>query len=98
MVFVPGGNRFIRCDPNNDGRVDISDPIWTVNELFLGDRKTTCPIAADCNGSGAVDISDPIYGLSFLFIGGPAPPAPFPECGVAPEDGLLCPSGSTGCP
>ena len=48
--------------------VDIVDPLFR---------------RGDSNGDGALDISDPIYTLQFLFTGGQAPPAPYPDCGVA---------------
>jgi hypothetical protein len=90
---------FIRCDPNDDGTLNIADPVWIFTELFRGGRTTRCPAAADCNGDRARDISDGIYGLSFLFRGTPPPPAPFPACGrVADMDPKECPFPSTRCP
>jgi hypothetical protein len=90
---------FIRCDPNDDGTLNIADPVWIFTELFRGGVETRCPAAADCNGDGGRDISDGIYGLSFLFRGTPPPPAPFPACGrVADMDPKECPFPSTRCP
>jgi hypothetical protein len=89
---------FLRCDPNNDGQVLISDAVWIFTELFRGGVRTRCPAAADCNGDGARDISDGIYALSFLFTGGPPPPAPFPACGRRDLPLEECPPGSTRCP
>ena len=83
---------FIRGDANADGTVDISDPICTLNHLFLGDfRRMVCLESADGNDSGKVDISDPIYLLNHLFHGGPAPPEPHLSCGWdATPDDLTC--------
>jgi hypothetical protein len=87
-----------RCDPNADGRTDIADAVWILNELFRQGPATLCSPAADCNGDERRDVSDAVYGLAFQFTGGPAPPEPFRDCarvpGVQPED---CPLGSTSC-
>jgi len=72
---------FKRGDANLDGAVDISDPVKTLNFLFIGAPNPGCDDAMDANDSGAVDISDGVYSLNFLFTGGKAPPAPYPDCG-----------------
>jgi hypothetical protein len=77
----PGVGPFLRGDSNCDGRLDLSDAVFTLARLFLGGREPCCLAAADTNGDAAVDLSDPIYGLNHLFAGGPAPLAPFPDCG-----------------
>jgi hypothetical protein len=82
-VSIPGP-RFLRADSNGDGKVNISDPSFTLNWLFLGGRKPGCLEAANANGSAQVNIADPIYTLNDLFGDGPPPPPPFPTCGVAP--------------
>ncbi len=84
---------FIRCDPNEDGELNVADAVWIFMELFSGAVETRCPPAADCNGDWKRDISDGIYGLSFLFLGGPEPPEPFPDCRIEGpvED---CPPGA----
>jgi hypothetical protein len=73
--------RFLRADANQDGKVDISDAIFTLDWLFLGGPGPACRAAASSNGDGAIDIADAIYLLGHLFLGDPSPPAPFPECG-----------------
>jgi hypothetical protein len=95
---IPLLPRFLRCDPNDDGKTDVADGVWILNELFRGGAATACAAAADCNGDGGRDISDGLYAIFYQFTGGPSPPAPFPDCGsvdVPPGD---CPSGSTICP
>jgi hypothetical protein len=77
---------FIRADSNCDGIVDISDPINTLNVLFLGSGSICCPEASNANGDATTDLSDAVYSLSFSFQGGPPPPGPYPDC------------GGTGCP
>lgn len=96
VVQVSAGQPFLRCDPNDDLRVDIADPIWIVNELFGAGPATRCPLAADCNGDGAADISDVSSALAYLFRAGPPPPPPFPECGAGAGAGE-CESGSSNC-
>jgi hypothetical protein len=93
-------SRFIRGDSNGDARVDLSDAIGTLEEIFSGGPATACKDAADANDSGEFDISDPIYLLRHLFLGGPAPPAPFPACGEDPGDegdGLACLESQVSC-
>jgi len=88
---------FVRCDANDDVRLDVSDVVTVLTELFLEKRPFGCPAAADCNGDGDRDISDAIYLLSFLFTGGSSPPAPFPGCGRVDVPLEECPPGSTAC-
>jgi len=83
---------FVRGNSNTDGRVDISDSVFTLNWLFLGGPDPLCMDALDANNSSLIDITDPIFTLNFLFLGGPTIPPPFPECGFdrGPPDLLGC--------
>jgi hypothetical protein len=87
----PGPGDFIRGDANDSGRVDLSDGIFTLNFLFLGDIDPLCPDAADSNDDGAVNIADPVHVFNWLFSGGPPPPPPGGKsCGPDPSgDSLL---------
>jgi hypothetical protein len=85
----PGGTRFVRSDSNADGKVDISDGVFTLTHLFLGGTAPPCRDAANANGDLGVDISDAIYTLTYLFLGGEPPPAPFPGCETSPAPGAL---------
>lgn len=87
-----GGQRFVRGDANADGKVDISDPVYTLGYLFLGSAPPGCDEALNADDSDKLDISDAIYALGFLFLGGPAPQAPFPRCGADPTPSLSCAS------
>jgi len=95
----PPVSDFKRCDPNNDGKNNIADAVWIVQELFYAGPPTTCPDAADCNDDEMEDLADAAYALAYQFLGGTQPPAPFPDCGTdddsTPES---CPAGSTLCP
>jgi hypothetical protein len=86
-------SRYIRGDANVDGVADISDGITILTFLFAGNEKVTCRDAIDADDSGVLDVTDAVYLLVHLFQGGPAPPAPFPGCGIDPTlDALDCES------
>jgi hypothetical protein len=67
------GVEFIRADSNDDGRIDISDPVATLNCLFAGGLCHPCPDAPDANDDAKLDISDGVFTLNHLFLGGPGP-------------------------
>jgi len=82
---------FLRGDPNEDGRVDLSDAISILRMLFGGRALPACEDRLDANDDGQLTIADAIRVLSYLFAGGPAPPAPFPVEGLdTTEDTLIC--------
>ncbi|MCA8959374.1 MAG: right-handed parallel beta-helix repeat-containing protein [Planctomycetes bacterium] len=83
---------FVRGDGNDDGAVDIGDPVHALSYLFMGED-ASCLDAHDSNDDGAVDIGDPVYTLGHLFSGGPAPLLPYPDCGSdRTGDGIACES------
>jgi len=94
-----GSGLFIRADSNSDGTLDISDPVRTLEALFVDGARPLCLKSHDSNDDGVVDLSDAIFSLFFLFQGGVAPGAPFPSCGEDPsEDGLPeCESSAGSC-
>ena len=73
---------FRRGDSNDDGRIDLSDGVFTLNHLFTGGPTPACREAANTNADANVDISDASFTFAFLFLGGPPPPTPGPvgEC------------------
>ena len=81
---------FQRGDANDDGQLDISDPVAVLGYLFLGLDEPPCLAAADSDDSGSLDVTDAIYALAYLFSGGPPPEAPFPERGEDPTPDLPC--------
>jgi hypothetical protein len=87
-VTLQPQHEFIRGDSNLDGQIDISDPVAILDYLFQGEQ-CPCPLASDANADAALDIADAIAQLGFLFSSGAAPPAPFPDCGMAPEGGCV---------
>ena len=78
---VPARARFRRGDCNGDGEVNTSDPVCIFDWLFAGEGRSECTAATNANGDDAANITDATYLLNHLFSGGPAPVAPFPDCG-----------------
>jgi hypothetical protein len=76
---VPLPTRFLRGDSDQDGTVNITDPVFSLDWLFRGGTAPVCGDAVDANDDGNADIADPIYTLLFLFGGGAPPPFPGPE-------------------
>ncbi len=82
---------FRRGDANDDGQVDLSDPVAILNWQFLGEKEPSCLETADANDDGASDLSDPVFLLYFLFLGGEEPTKPgAADCGHAPDPGADC--------
>jgi len=84
ILHVGEGVYFLRGDANQDGKLDISDPILALGYLF-GGKSVSCAAALDSNGDDELGIADPIYLLMYLFAEGASPPAPFPVCGLSPR-------------
>lgn len=68
-----GGTAFQRGNPNGDGAIDLSDPVFVLNWLFLGGTEPTCLDSADINDDGTNDLTDGVYSLNSQFSGGPPP-------------------------
>jgi hypothetical protein len=89
---LPPSAVFKRGDSNTDGSINLTDPVYTLNYLFLGGPAPTCEDAADADDSGQLNLTDAVYTLNYLFLGGLPPSPPGPEtCGVDPtDDDLTC--------
>jgi len=88
---VDDSHLFTRGNANNDLDLDIADPIWIVNELYLQGPPAPCLDDADANDDGLLDASDVVFLIEYLFRAGASPPAPFSECGTDPtSDELSC--------
>ena len=82
---------FRRGDANADEKRDVSDAIFVLKFLFLGEDSPTCAKAADIDDSGNLNITDGVFLLKFLFVGTRAIPSPADECGEDPTaDELSC--------
>lgn len=79
---------FVRGDVNQDGAVDLGDPVAILEFLAGLATAPDCDDAADANDDEVIDIADPITILSHLFIGTGPLPAPT-TCGVDPTPGAL---------
>ena len=95
--FVPPITAHVRGDANADATLNIADGVWMLSDLFQGAPHTDCNSANDANADGNFDASDAVFVFNHQFLNGPAPAAPYPECGFAaeqaPEDCLVsaCP-------
>ena len=88
-----GASRFVRGEINEDGVLDVSDPIELLRRLFLASASALrCRDAADVDDQGDVNIADAAFLLHLLFQGGLSPPPPFEDCGTDPT-----PDGSSRC-
>ncbi len=88
----PPEPRFHRGDADGNARVEITDPVQTLNWLFRVSAPLACEDAADANDDGKIDLTDPISTLNWLFLEGvePAPPGAL-RCGEDPSTDDLKP-------
>lgn len=92
VVQGVGPRPFLRGDSNNDGNVDLSDAIHSLEHLFLGGPPPSCPDAGDSDDNSLLEIHDAILILDWLFRsrGHLAPPGP-ESCGPDPTEDTLPP-------
>ena len=75
-VFHPGVvviRDVIRGDANNDGALNIADPVAVINYLFKSGPGPVSIEAGDANLDTLVDLADAVYVINYIFKGGPAP-------------------------
>jgi hypothetical protein len=80
-------DNFVRGDCNNNGRVVglVGDFLYILNWIFVGSvPDPRCAAACDSNADNSIEITDAIYLVNFMSGLGPAPSAPFPDCGPTP--------------
>lgn len=87
-VIVDSRERFVRGDVDYNGRLNLTDCIVLLRQLFQGGEPPSCRQAADSNDDGHVNLTDVIYSLSFLFRNGEAIPDPSSLCDTdkTPDD------------
>ena len=93
LIVFPGSGEFMRGDANDDGKLDVSDTVFTADHLFRGGPEPSCLEALDGNDDSEVDVSDAIVTLIDLFFpaGSVSVAPPRLECGQDPTpDGLGC--------
>lgn len=74
-------NPFIRGDADGNGRIEITDAVYTLQYLFMGGSMPPCEDAADSDDNGRIEITDAVNTLQYLFMGGKILPFPYPEPG-----------------
>ncbi len=86
-IDVSAVQNFRRGDVNDDGMVNIIDPVFLAHFIFQNGEEPVCQDAGDFDDSGALKIEDIVGLLGYLFQSEPPPPMPGPkECG--PDDKL----------
>lgn len=82
--------QFVRGDVNDDGQVNVGDPVSLLEVLFaMGTPPLSCEDRGDVNDDGNLNIADAVSLLGWLFTMGSPPPPPFPTEGGDPTpDGL----------
>ena len=73
VLTVRKSRETVRGDSNLDGEMDHSDPISTLNSLYICRCEPPCPAASDYDGDGEIVIADAIRMLGVLFLGQPRP-------------------------
>jgi hypothetical protein len=87
---------YVRGDADGSGRVNILDALVTVQVVLrVAPLRFACPEALNANDDGGVDLGDAVAILRYIFRDGPAPAAPFPDCGSHFTMG--CTEPSPGC-
>ncbi|MEM7165495.1 MAG: hypothetical protein AAF581_08525 [Planctomycetota bacterium] len=83
------GPNFLRGDVNDDGAVNIGDPVALLGFLFSS-QAIPCELAADANDDEGVNVADAVFELSVLFgASGEQLPPPVVACGQDPTLGAL---------
>ena len=80
---------FVQSEANGDGALDVSDAVFILGFLFLGNSEPSCLAALDANGDGDIDLSDAVMILGNLFLGSPPVLPGMGECQALPEDDAL---------
>ena len=84
-----GPPTLVRGEIDGASGINISDVIFLLGYLFLGNSEPACLDATDVDDDGVVDLTDPIRLLGYLFLGSQPPPPPFPTCEEDPTDDAL---------
>jgi hypothetical protein len=71
---------FLCGDANGDDNVDVSDPTFLLDYLFINGPAPVPFEAGNANTCGGINIADPIFLSHYLDGGGPAPCEAYMEC------------------
>lgn len=72
-VVITAVCQYIRGDANGDGRIDIGDIVFLINNIFKSGQAPNPLTRGDANCDGRVNVGDPVYLLNYIFKMGPAP-------------------------
>ena len=72
----------MRGDVDANGRLNVADAVFVLQELFAGRSSLTCEDAADVDNSGEIDLTDATRLLAYLFAAGPSAAEPHTVCGI----------------
>lgn len=60
-------------DTNEDGGINVGDPVFLINYIFKSGPPPAHPDCADVNNDTSVNVGDAVYLISFIFRQGPLP-------------------------
>jgi len=63
----------LRGDANNDGLVNVGDPVFLINYIFKSGEAPITIESGDANSDFTVDVGDAVYLINYIFRGGPPP-------------------------
>ena len=91
LSVSPPPLEFIRGDANNDGNVNIADPIYILLYLNSNGSGFVCEDAADANDNGIISVADAYRIFNQLFGGVSQIAQPYPNPGFdTTDDELNC--------
>ena len=77
--------QFRRGDSNGDGRINLTDVVFTLSWLFLGGKAPGCAEACDANDDAKINLTDAVFTLAWKFRGGEPLRPPGNVCGADPK-------------
>jgi len=79
-IYVAGGYGFmiyqmatVCGDANDDGTINVGDPVYIIKYVFAGGPAPSWICKADANGDGMVNVGDAVLLIGYIFRGGVPP-------------------------
>jgi len=88
FTYIVPPSMFVRGDANDDGSIDIADPVRILRHLFAS-IAINCQDACDVDDNEVLNVTDATALLNYLFKNGTAPRPPFPSEGTDPGGAAL---------
>ncbi len=63
----------IRGDADNNGTINVGDPVYLITHIFKGGPAPVCLEAGDANLDFTLNVGDAVYLVDYIFRGGPPP-------------------------